>query len=98
MAGKELVELMMSVNLVLSFLHDAFNDPLVGAKVLQPVDSDSPLEVMKLVGEVGVLNDGIDRLMNDRVSFASFVFARFAGLSFALRSIPILVSDRGLRY
>ena len=49
MLGEELVELMMSVNLVLPFLHDAFDDALVGSEVLQPVDSDRPLEVMKLV-------------------------------------------------
>jgi hypothetical protein len=97
--GQQLVKLMMSINLVLAFLHNLFNDSLVGAEILQPVNGDGPLEVMKLVGAVVVVDDGLDRPIDDRISFTSFVFARFAFLSVCLLCrIYSLVSDRGLRY
>ena len=91
------MELMMSINLVLAFLHDAFDDSLVGAEVLETVNSDGPFKVMKLVGEVVVLHDGVNGLVSDRLSFTSFVFARFAFFGVCLLCrIYRLVSDRGL--
>lgn len=47
--GQQLVELMMSINFVFPFLHNAFDDSLVGGEVLEPVDGDRPLKVMKLI-------------------------------------------------
>ena len=99
MAWEKLVELMMSINLCFAFLHNAFNDSLIGAEVLQSINGDRPFEVMKLVGEVVVLHDGVNGLVSDRISFTSFVFARFAffGVCLLCRTYR-LVSDRGLRY
>ena len=47
--GKELMELMI-VNLLFAFVHNAFNDSLVGGEVFETVDGDSPVEIVELVG------------------------------------------------